>query len=117
MIANCFKTVVVCIKGGHYGCLPNGGRKLAPYNADGGTIESPAENSTITYYGDIFSIVYMEQGQQGVQTLARCLEEGLLALKQTPVPVLFDGNVDEVKTIGIKDGHLEVIDPSTPITD
>lgn len=112
MTNNCLKTIVVCIEGGSYWYLGEFGRTLVPYDTDGGTIANPASSSTFEVYGDIFSRVYANGGEIAVDGLAKALERGDLAIKQTSAPVLFDDSVDEIKVIRTVGGKLDVVDPT-----
>lgn len=112
MTNNCLKTIVVCIKGGHYSSLGDAGRTLVPYNTDGGTIANPARRSTYEVYGDVFAHTYAKGGEQAVRGLVKSLERGDLAIKQTSAPVLFDDSIDEIKVIRTVGGELDVVDPT-----
>jgi|TARA_R110000851_G_scaffold169887_2_gene316190 hypothetical protein len=112
MSANCLKTIVVCIKGGYYSCLGDHGQTLSPYNQDGGTLENPAKGSISECYGDVFARAYVSGGQQGAEALARCLERGDLAIKQSAGTVFFDTGAEEIKVLTVDKGKLSVVDPT-----
>ena len=112
MTNNCLKTIVVCIKGGSYPFLGSNARTLVPYDTDGGTIANPASRSTHEVYGDVFARAYDVGGDRAAAGLAKALERGDLAIKQTSAPVLFDDSVDEIKVIRTVGGELDVVDPT-----